>query len=172
MRCVKCGEEIAEGSAFCCICGAKQTATCREVFTRNGLSEADFIDNINKWFQWHPKAANIKCQFVLGTALGALANRYVLNQFIIDYELYEQNNANQYGLVKEQKMALVKGSVESYMAEWKAERPQCTVQNWSGGIHSRGTIASHVLGGLGACNQMTVFILYKFPRKSDQQKKI
>lgn len=172
MRCVKCGEEIADRSAFCCICGTKQSTTHREIFVRNGLPETDFINNINKWFQWHPKAANIKCQFITETVLGALANQYELNKFIIDYELYQENNAYQYGLVKEQDIALEKKSVQAHITEWKIEHTQCTVQNWSGAIHSRGALVSHALGGLGACNQMTVFILYKFPRKFDEQKQL
>ena len=108
MNCIKCGREIGDKDSFCPGCGAKQVVTYKEVFVRNGISEKDFIANINKWFQWHPKAANITCKFGMDTAIGLLANKYELNQFVIEYELFEKDNENQYGLVKEENTALIK----------------------------------------------------------------
>ena len=84
MFCTKCGKEIENDALFCSNCGAKQANTYKEVFVRNGLSEQDFIANINKWFQWHPNAANIKCKFGIDSSFGMLANKYVLNQFVIE----------------------------------------------------------------------------------------
>ena len=165
MFCKKCGKEIADNDLFCSGCGTKQVEIYKEVFVRKGISEQDFIGNINKWFQWHPKAANIKCKFDKDTSVGLFANKYELNSFEIEYELYENDNVNQYGLVKEEKLDLVGISVKDYMKEWEKTHPQATVVNWSGGTHSRGPTGSHLLGGVGASNRMNVYILFKFPRR-------
>ncbi len=170
MFCKKCGKEIGANDTFCSGCGTKQINTYKEVFVRNGLSEQDFIANINKWFQWHPKAANIKCQFGMDTALGLLANKYELNQFVIEYELFEQNNQNQYGLVKEEMTALVKKGTKEFVGEWQQKHPNVKIVNWEGGTHSRGHIASHLMGGVGARNRLNVYILFKFPRNNNGNK--
>lgn len=166
MVCKKCGKEIEEKFAFCPACGAKQATTYQEVFVRNGISEQDFIGNINKWFQYHPKAANISCKFGLDTAIGLLANKYELNRFVIEYELFERDNQNQYGLVKEENLALMKKNIKEYIGEWKESHPNVQIVNWEGGTHSRGQTVSHLMGGLGASNRMNVYILFKFPRKN------
>jgi len=164
MNCKKCGKEIPDKSAFCPECGAKQVDTYKEVFVRNGLAEKDFIENINKWFQWHPKAANIKCTFNMNTDIGLLVNKYTLNQVVLEYELFDKENSNQYGLVKEETLALAKQSIKEYVGKWTEEHPNCKVVTWQGGTHTRGSTASHLLGGLGARNRMSVYILFKFPR--------
>lgn len=165
MHCIKCGKEIDTGNLFCPSCGAKQVATYKEVFVRNGLSEKDFIANINRWFQWHPKAANIKCHFDINTGIGLLANKYELNQFVMEYELLENDNVNQYGLVKEENIALIKKDAKEFIAHWQQTHPKATLVNWQGGTHSRGQMASHLLGGIGAANRLNVYILFKFPRQ-------
>ncbi len=165
MYCMKCGKEILDNDAFCSGCGAKQTPTYKEVFDRNGLSEKDFIENINKWFQWHPRIANVKCYFDMDTAIGLLANKYELNRFVIEYELFENDNKNQYGLVKEESMALMKKNAKEYIEEWKASHPNVTIVKWEGGTHSRGQTASHLLGGFGARNRLNLYIFFKFPRQ-------
>lgn len=165
MFCIKCGKELNGGDQFCPACGAKQVNTYKEVFVRNGLSEKDFIDNINKWFQYHPKVANVKCTFGIDTAIGLLANKYQLNQFVIEYELFENNNKNQYGLVKEENLALMKKSTKEFVGAWKESHPNATVVDWTGGTHSRGQVGSHLLGGFGASNRLNVYILFKFPRQ-------
>ncbi|MBO5798228.1 MAG: zinc ribbon domain-containing protein, partial [Clostridia bacterium] len=106
MHCKHCGKELPENTAFCPACGTKQATTYREVFVRGDLSEQDFLANINKWFQWHPKAVNITGRFYTDTAVGLLANKYALNQFVIEYELSATDNPNQYGIVKEESLAL------------------------------------------------------------------
>lgn len=165
MNCKKCGREIGDNDAFCPGCGAKQATTYKEVFVRKGISEKDFIANINKWFQWHPKAANITGKFGMDTAIGLMANKYELNQFVIEYELLESDNKNQYGLVKEEMIAFKRKNITDYMGEWKLSHPNATVVNWQGGTHSRGQAASHLMGGFGASNRLNVYILFKFPRK-------
>lgn len=165
MFCKNCGKEIGDSDVFCSGCGAKQTPVYKQVFVRNGISEQDFIANINKWFQWHPKAANIRCRFSKDTAIGLLANKYELNQFEIEYELYENDNTMQYGLVKEESIALMSKSINEFVAQWQQTRPNVKIVNWSGGTHSRGHMASHLLGGLGASNRMNVYILFKFPKR-------
>ncbi len=164
MLCIKCKREIGDNDTFCPGCGTKQTPVYKEVFLRNGLSDDEFIDNINKWFQWHPKAANVKATFDMDTAVGLLVNKYKLNKLTIEYELFDTDNKNQYGIVKEEKFGFIKKSAKDYVAEWKTERPNVTVVNWSGGVHTRGSTASHLMNGLGGKNRMTVYILFKFPR--------
>ncbi len=164
MFCKKCGKELNNDDRFCSGCGAKQVTTYKEVFVRNGLTEKEFIANINKWFQWHPKAANIKATFNSETAIGLIANKDELNSFVIEYELYENNNENQYGLVKEEKIDLVNIKSRDYVEKWKQEHPQVKVVNWSGTTHQRGSTTSLLLGGFGATNRMNVYILFKFPR--------
>ena len=167
MNCIKCGKEIGANNSFCPECGAKQTPTYKEVFVRNGISEKDFIANINKWFQWHPKAANITCKFGMDTAIGLLANKYELNQFVIEYELFEHDNENQYGLVKEESIALMKKSSKEFMGEWKQSHPNVKVVDWEGGTHARGYTISHLMGGFGARNRLNIYILFKFPRNKE-----
>jgi hypothetical protein len=103
----------------------------------------------------------------MDTAIGLLANKYELNQFVIEYELFEHNNENQYGLVKEESIALMKKSSKEFMGEWKQSHPNVKVVDWEGGTHSRGSTASHLLGGIGARNRMNVYILFKFPRNKE-----
>ena len=164
MLCVHCGREIGDGNAFCPHCGKKQVVTYQEVFVRNGLSEKDFIDNINKWFCYHPRVANVSCTFGLDTTVGLLANKYVMNQCVIRYELLDRDNANQYGLVKEEKFGLSKTETAAFVGDWQRARPNVKVVNWKGGTHARGYTVSHLMGGLGASNQLNVYILFKFPR--------
>ena len=171
MNCKKCGRELTQNDTFCPGCGEKQVTTYKEVFVRNGISEQDFINNINRWFQLHPKAANITCKFGMDTAIGLLANKYELNQFVIEYELFEHNNENQYGLVKEETIALMKKSSKEFMGEWKQSHPNVKVVNWEGGTHSRGHLVSHMIGGFGARNRMNVYILFKFPRSKGNASK-
>ena len=165
MFCTKCGKEIENDALFCSSCGAKQANTYKEVFVRNGLSEQDFIANINKWFQWHPNAANIKCKFGIDSSFGMLANKYVLNQFVIEYELYENNNTMQYGLVKEENTAMMKKDTKDFIGAWQQAHPNTTIVNWQGGTHQRGHMGALALGGIGAVNRMNAYIFFKYPRQ-------
>ena len=169
MTCKKCGKEIGDSAAFCPNCGAKQAATYKEVFNRNGIPEKDFIANINRWFQWHPKAANISCSFDMDTTIGLLANKYALNRFVIEYELFENDNEFIYGLVKEDNTALIHKDTKQYVAQWQQANPNLKVVTWQGGTHSRGQTASLVLGGIGASNRLNVYILFKYSRNNIPQ---
>jgi len=164
MFCKKCGKEIGDGDMFCPGCGTKQVEIYKEVFVRKGLSEKDFIANINAWFQWHPKAANIKCSFGIDSALGMFANKYQLNQFVIEYELYENDNTMQYGLVKEENTTFVKKDTSDFVGKWQKEHQNTTVIDWKGGTHQRGDAGSLAFGGFGAVNRMNVYVFFKFPR--------
>lgn len=167
MNCKKCGKEINDGSAFCPLCGAKQVEIYTKVFTRNGLSENDFINNINKWFQLNPKIANVKCKFDADTSIGLLANKYQLNTFTVDYELFQNNNLNQYALTKEECYNIVSKKTKDYVEDWKKSHPNATVVNWLGGTHSRGKTGSFLIGGFGAANRLNVYICFKFPRNEN-----
>lgn len=164
MFCFNCGAEMKEGDLFCPKCGTKQVKTYREVFMRNGLPEADFICNINRWFQYHPGVSHVRCTFDMNTSFGLLANKYALDRVELDYELLNGVNRYQYGLVKEESVSIVKGNVKEYMMRWKEEHPNVTVVSWSGGTHSRGTIGTVALG-VGSANRMNVYILFRFPRQ-------
>ena len=166
MQCLKCKKEIFDSSTFCPICGAKQTPVYKELFVRNALTEEEFIDNINKWFQWHPNVANVKVTFDKDTSIGLLVNKYKLEMVTLEYELLNGNNKYEYGIVKEEKFALMQTSVKEYIEKWKSERPGVKVVNWTGGVHSRGQTGSLMLKGIGARNRMTAYIVYKFPRNS------
>lgn len=164
MFCKQCGREMNDGDTFCPSCGTKQVMVYKEVFVRNGLSEADFIANINKWFQWHPNVANVKCKFGLDSSLGLMANKYVLNQFVIEYELFKNENTMQYGLVKEENTALMKKDINGFIGDWQAMHPNAKIVNWQGGTHQRGQAGSLIFGGIGAVNRMNAYIFFKFPR--------
>lgn len=164
MFCANCGSAYNEGDKFCPGCGKKLIETLKEVFVRNGLSEKDFIDNINKWFIYHPKVANVKCRFGIDTSLGVMANKYVLNQFVVEYEVYENNNTMQYGLVKEESTALYKKDIKGFVGDWQASHPNTKIVNWQGGTHQRGNIGALALGGIGAVNRTSAYIFFKFPR--------
>ena len=164
MYCIKCGKEIDSQNLFCPACGAKQVQTYKEVFQRNGISEEDFIANINRWFQYHPNVANVSCSFDIDTAIGLLANKYELNSLRLEYELFDQPNVNQYALVKEESIALKRTETKEFISSWQASHPNVRIVSWQGGTHSRGHVASHLLGGLGARNRLNVYILFKFPR--------
>lgn len=165
MICKKCGKEIADGSKFCPSCGEKQVDIYKKVFTREGFSEKDFIKSVNEWFAANPKVANVKCRFESGTSIGLLANDYKLKEIQIEYELFGSNNKNQYAITKEETYTLLKKSSSSFIEDWKKSHPEYKVVNWSGGTNSRGKTGTHLLGGFGAANRTTAFILYKFPRK-------
>ena len=167
MICKNCGKEINEASAFCPLCGAKQVDIYTKVFTRNGLSEDEFIKNINKWFQLNPKIANVKCKFETDTSIGLLANKYQLNTFTVEYELFEKNNINQYALTKEECYNVVSKKTKDFVEEWKQSHPNVKVVNWQGGTHSRGQTGTFLIGGFGAANRLNVYLFYKFARKED-----
>lgn len=164
MFCTNCGAKIDDGAKFCSECGQKQVTTYKQVFERKGQSEDAFIETINTWFRENPKAANMKCKFEMDTSIGLMVNKYQLNKFTVEYELFKNENLNQYALVKEEKLGLMKKTAKEYMVDWKAEHPDKKVVTWEGGTHARGSTASHLLGGFGATNRMTVYIVYKFPK--------
>lgn len=166
MYCKSCGKELREDDLFCPRCGTKQVTVYKEIFQRNGMPEKDFIANINKWFQWHPKAANITCHFDMDTSLGLLANKYELNRLVIEYELYEHENEYQYGLVKEDTLDLMRRNIKEYVGAWQQSHPNTKIVKWEGGTHSRGQAGSQLFGGMGASNRMNVYILFKFRRNN------
>lgn len=165
MFCTNCGNKIDDGAKFCPECGKKLVVTYKQVFERKGQNEETFIASINQWFKDNPKAANMKCKFEMDTAIGLMVNKYQMDKFTVEYELFTSENLNQYAIVKEEKMGLTKTTAKDYMAQWKESNPNWKVVTWEGGTHSRGSTTSHLLGGFGATNRMTVYIVYKFPRK-------
>lgn len=167
MFCANCGSPYNADDKFCPGCGQKLIETKKEVFVRNGLSEKDFIDNINKWFIYHPNVANVKARFGIESSLGMLANKYVLNQFVIEYEIYENKNTMQYGLVKEENTGLYKKDIKDFIGAWQQSHPNAKIVNWQGGTHQRGQVGSLMLGGIGAVNRMNAYIFFKFPRPNN-----
>lgn len=161
MNCMHCGKEITDNSTFCSVCGAKQTRIYREEFTRGRQSERVFLEKINAWFQQHPKATNIRVYFTTGTAFGLLVNRTCLKNFVIEYELSGEEDSYEYALVRKVKVGLLPRKIKKYVARWEKKNPQMEVLNWSGGTNARGQVAAIMLGGIGAVNKLTVFMLVR-----------
>jgi hypothetical protein len=93
-----------------------------------------------------------------------LANKYQLNSFTVTYELFQNNNLNQYALKKEECYNIVSKKTKDYIEDWKQSHPNFKVVNWTGGTHSRGQTGTFLIGGLGAANRLNAYIFYKFPR--------
>ena len=162
--CTKCGNELNDNDTVCSKCNTEQSNRHIEVFKRNGLSEKDFIDNINRWFEHHPNVAKVTCTFDANTTIGLATNHYVLNEFTIEYELFKNRNTNQYALVKEEKFGMVQKSVKDFVGQWKEEHPNATVVNYKGSTHTRGHVGSFLLKGLGGVNRTEAYILYRYKR--------
>lgn len=164
MTCKNCKKELENGAKFCPECGAKQTAIYTKVFENKGFGSKKFMDEINAWFEANPNAANVKCQLATTIGFGLLVNHHKLKKLVIEYELFSGKNTMQYAITKKDSFNLVRTSVDKMVEKWKGENPDKTVVNWKGGYCSRGQSGSLFLGGLGARNKMTAFILYKAPR--------
>ena len=165
MNCKKCGKELEQGSTFCPDCGTKQVTTYKQSFIRDGLSEKEFLAQINAWFKANPRIANVSGKFTTKTGFGLLVNDYKIERLDIEYELFSSNNKNMYAVHKLQKFNLYKMNLEKLIAEWKSEVQGRSIVTWKGGTNSRGQAGSLFLGGVGARNKMTAFILYKQPAK-------
>lgn len=165
MICKKCGREMNDKDLFCPSCGTKQVTIYRQVFVRSGMSESQFIDSINIWFEKNPRVANVNCRFDMRTSVGMFANKYKLKEVVIEFELLDGINTYQYGITKESSTALIAKKANGLVDKWSQNHPGAIVVTWSGGRHSRGSSSSLLLGGIGACNRMNAYILYKFPRR-------
>lgn len=149
---------------FCPSCGTKQVVIYRRVFTPSRVNEREFIDGINQWFVDNPRVANVKCNFNLKTSMGMFVNKYKLKEFVIEFEVLDGINTYQYGIAKESSTALRAKNPRGLVDKWSKNNPEATVITWSGGTHARGSSSSLAFGGIGACNRMTEYILYKIPR--------
>ena len=165
MTCIKCGKEIVDNCTFCPICGEKQVKKYRKRFERKGVSEADFINEINAWLCANPRVANLQCKWNCRTGFGILTNKHVLETFDVEYELFERANTNRYCLVKEERFSWYAKKSKTCVENFKKNHPQATVVDWVGGTHSRGKIGCVLLGGIGAINRMNAYIFYKSPVK-------
>ena len=165
MNCKKCGKEIEPGSGFCPSCSTKQAARYSHSFIRKGMSEKEFIAQINAWFEENPRVANVSGKFTTRLGFGILANTYKLKSLDIEYELFSSNNKNIYGVHKIKRFNVYKMNLEKLIEGWKNEVSGRSVVTWKGGTNSRGQTGSLLLGGIGARNRMTAFVLYKQPAK-------
>ncbi|MBQ4037021.1 MAG: zinc ribbon domain-containing protein [Clostridia bacterium] len=164
-QCIYCKQELPEGSAFCPSCGKKQVIAYKQTFQRDGMSEKEFIEKINLWFQSYPQVANVKASFELKLRFGLLVNKYKLNSVTIEYEQFSGQNENQYAVEKLSRLALVKLSLDHLLARWQKSNPGATVVSRNGGVNQRGQIGSLLLFGIGAFNRSQLYLLYKFNRK-------
>ena len=163
--CMYCGAEITENSTFCSSCGKKQVTKYHQTFQRGNLSEEAFIDQINQWFAQYPQVANVKGQFLLKHGVGLMVNKYVLDAFAIEYEVFGGTNENQYGVTMLTTTGLVKTTTDELLAQWLAANPGAKIVSRNGGVNQRGQTGSLILGGIGAMNKTQLYVLFKFNRK-------
>ena len=164
MKCIRCGREIRDIDRFCSKCGAKQTFEGTRLFHRNRKSEEEFINEINQWIESDRRIAILKCAFRFETDIGLFANKSILNIVGIEYEIMGSENSCGYRLVKEEKYALIRNNMDSFIKKWRQNNPGRVVVAWNAAQHSRGSSSSVFFGGIGACNRLNAFILYKYDR--------
>lgn len=164
--CMYCGAQIPDASPFCSQCGKKQVKVYTQTFTRGKMSEDDFIAQINQWFATYPNVANVKGKFMLNHSYGLAVNKYVLDAFAIEYELFKGNNENQYAVTKLQNVGMVKTTTDTLLSRWKEANPGAIVLSRDGGINQRGTTSSLALGGFGATNKTQLYVFFKYKRST------
>ena len=163
-KCMYCGKDISSDSEFCNHCGKKQAEEYIKIFNRQRMNNDEFIASINSWLANNPKIANVKCEFNTRTSFGLLVNKYLLDSVALKYELFKNNNENQYGIVELKKFGLYRKSSDALLAEWQAHNPNAVVLKQSGGSHSRGEAGHELFGGIGASNNTQLFVFFKFKR--------
>ncbi|MBE6713343.1 MAG: zinc ribbon domain-containing protein [Ruminococcaceae bacterium] len=165
MNCMYCGAEIAEGSTFCSKCGKKQVQIYTQTFRRENLSEEEFIAQINNWFASYPQVANVKGKFLTHQGTGLFVNKYVLDAFSIEYELFSGVNDNQYGVINLSTTGIVKSSTDELLARWLQSNPGAQILAREGGVNQRGQTGSLILSsGFGAVNKTQLYVFFKFNR--------
>ena len=150
---------------FCPLCGKKQVMVYTQTFQRGNMSEDEFIRKINEWFAAYPTVANVKGRFLLNSQVGMFVNKYRLDAFAIEYEVFDKANENQYALVSLTEFGITKTPSEVLLAKWKVKNPGATVLNTGGGVHQRGQTGSLMLqSGFGAVNKTQLYVFFKFNR--------
>ncbi len=163
-NCMYCGIEIPEGSTFCPKCGKKQVKVYTQTFQRGKMTEDQFIDQINQWFAMYPHVAKVKGKFLLHNATGLMVNKYVLDAFAIEYELFSGTNDNQYAVVKLCTTGLAKTTTDALLYQWQQSNPGAKILTRDGGVNQRGQAGSLALGGIGAVNKTQLYVFFKFNR--------
>lgn len=163
-KCMYCGKDISSDSEFCNHCGKKQVEEYVKVFNRYNMNNDEFIASINSWLASNPKIANVKCEFNMRTGYGFLVNKYLLDSVALKYELFKNNNENQYAIVELKKFGFYQKSSDALLEEWKANNPNAVVLKRSGGRHSRGDEGHELFWGIGANNNTQLFVFFKFKR--------
>jgi len=164
-NCMYCSAEIPESSTFCPKCGKKQVKIYTQTFQRGKMTEDQFVDQINRWFAQYPHVANVKGKFLLHHAGGLMVNKYVLDAFAIEYEVFSGVNDNQYGVVKLSTTGLMKTTTDALLAKWQQNNPGAKVLSRDGGVNQRGDAGSLALGGIGAVNKTQLYVFFKFNRE-------
>lgn len=165
-KCLYCNAEIPEGSAFCTACGKKQVEKYKKVFTKGSMTEDEMIDQINQWFANNPRVANVSASISLKSGFGLLTNKYILDTVSVEYELFKDNNLNQYAMLNLNKFGLVGTTTDKMLEDWKKKNPGAKVVARNGGRNARGQTGSLMLGGLGASNRTQLYIIFKYNRKT------
>ena len=165
--CIHCKAQIPEGAAFCPACGQKQVKRYQQTFYRDKMSEDQFIQKINQWFAQYPKVANVKARFMINSGVGLFVNKYVLDAFAIEYELFSGTNDNQYAVVALHQTGLSKLNTDALLHQWQQANPGAIVLKRDGGVHQRGDAAALVfMNGFGAMNKTQLYVFFKFDRKN------
>lgn len=164
-KCMYCGKEILPENKFCSHCGKKQTEEYVKIFNRDNMDNSEFIASINSWLANNPKIANVKCEFNKRTGYGILVNEFFLDSVALKYELFENDNENQYAIVEIKNFGYYRKSTDSLLAEWQEHNPDAVILKRSGGTHSRGQEGYELDSGIGADNNTQLFVFFKFKRK-------
>ena len=163
-NCMYCGTEIPKDSTFCPKCGKKQVRIYTQTFRREKMSEDEFVDRINQWFAQYPYVGNVKGKFLLQHKAGLMVNKYMLDAFAIEYELFSGTNEYQYAVVKLTSTGMVKTDTKALIGRWQQSNPGAQLVTWEGGVNQRGSTSSLALGGVGAVNKTQAYVFFKFKR--------
>ena len=161
-----CSAELPQNSTFCPKCGKKQVKRYTQTFQRGKMSEDEFVNQINQWFAGNPKVANVKGKFLIRHAGGMMVNKYVLDAFAIEFEVFTGTNDNQYAVTNLSTTGLAKTTTDALLYKWQQNNPGAKVLTRDGGINQRGRTGSLALGGIGAVNKTQLYVFFKFNRAS------
>ena len=165
-KCIHCGAEIEAGSKFCNHCGKKQVVKYKMSFENKGFfSSKKIIDEVNQWLAANNCVSNVSCKVNSRTSPGIFANRYVITDITLEYELLESPNRFSYHMEELSSLTLFSGiginTTDELVDRWKEKNPDKTVVCYSGGgSHSRGQTFNLMIG-IGNQKTVQTFLLYR-----------
>ena len=133
-------------------------------FYRRDMTEDNFIQQINGWFEANLHLRLSHCSFELGLGEGPFARRSYLNKVRIVYTWEPGIPARVYGLAALSRMGMPEQDSRAMVAQWEARYPWVEVLHTRGSIHQRGAMRSY---GLGANDRTQVYLLYTYRMDPD-----